>query len=107
MTVNSFNSEPPPARTVEKDAPPAIPGTGEVESLLYALLAACRSLESATFRITLRDQQTGQATFCEEGHLLKLLGYLPDCLSRLWRWNEVLVIESCAESQERNLDVER
>lgn len=107
MSVNSFNSEPPPAQTNEKDAPPALPVTGGVEPLLHALLAACSGLESATFRITLRDQQTGQDTFCEEGHLLKLLGYLPECLSRLWRWNEVLMIESCDPAQDGHSDQER
>lgn len=106
MTFRSFNSEPPPAQIIGKDAPPSRSVIGEFENLLHALLAMCRGLESATFRMTLRDQQTELATFCEQGSLLELLITLPECLFRLWRWNEILIIESCDPARDENLYLE-
>ena len=107
MTVESFNSgQPPPEQINGKDAQPSKPVTAELEPLLHALLAMCGGLETATFRMTLRDRQTEQDTFSEQGHPMKLLGYLPECLSRLWHWNETLIIESCDPVQNEDLDVE-
>jgi len=105
MTFNSHNSEPPCAEMNEKDASQSQPGTSETEHLLIALLASCSGLETANFRMTLRDRKTEQITFNEDGPPLKLLGYLPECLSRLWHWNEALIIESCDPAQDENLDL--
>jgi hypothetical protein len=95
---------PTPLQINAEDALPSPLDGSEIEKLLRLLINLCISLESVTFQLTLRDQQTGQETLNERGCLPKLLGELPECLSRLWNWNEVLIIEACDPARDEGLD---
>jgi hypothetical protein len=109
MTSELPNDQPAPLRINEADAqqPPAVhPVAGEIDPLLGHLVEACSSLKSTSFRITLRDRQTGEDIFIEQDNFGKLLSYLPTCLSRLWRWNEILLIESCDPAQDEDSGLE-
>jgi hypothetical protein len=107
MTSGSLNSEPERTEIDKEDAPTSLPVSSEIEHLLQQLIKICSGLESTKFQMTLRDRQTGQDTLKEQGGLLKMLEYLPECLRRLWQWNEVLIIESCDPAQDEDSDLVR
>jgi hypothetical protein len=96
----ALNNKSTKSRVESQSLSTGLLNTSEITALLQHVIEICRNPEAVKFQMSLRDRHTELHSFSTECTLLELLRDLPACLNRLWRWNEILIIEPYDPSQE-------